>query len=306
MCTRFSPPVPTLCGSLAGRFRGLMVVAGCGLVLSAGAQARGALTLLPSGPQLGVHPGNLVANGSFEVGAPPVGGAINYWATGTSNTPFAVPGGWSSSGSSNAYAYWGTTEASPPYRTGGSAVLPDGQAGMYFGNASATVDLPPTFQASRAVTFSGTPTFTPAYGSPVRLWQSVPTNANPSPAYLLSFWASGEAAGYGGGGPGYDGIFGLRVTNVLPGDPVQYLVVPSGGSSLYGDAIRYEFSMTPINAGLPIQIEFINYGHMDFSNFGGFGTTELVIDDVIVNLIPEPGAGVLAVIGAMLVMRRRK
>lgn len=262
--------------------------------------------LLPPGPQLGTHVGNLVTNGSFEIGAPAPGIAnIEFWATGTSYTPFSMPVGWQSSGSTQAYAYWGSTESSSPYRTAGSDVLPDGQSGMYFGNAAAYVDVPPTFQPSREVTFPSTPTFTAAFGQPVRLWQSVPTHLNPAPAYLVSFWVSGEQAGYGGGGPGYDGIFGLRLSNTSATDPIQYFVVPSGGTSPYGDSTRYEFIVTPFNASLPIGIEFFNWGHMDLTQHGGLGTTELVIDDVIVNLIPEPATLVLCGMGAIALLRRR-
>ncbi|MCC7406506.1 MAG: PEP-CTERM sorting domain-containing protein [Phycisphaeraceae bacterium] len=260
------------------------------------------LTLLPAGPPLGTHPGNLVTNGSFETAPPP--GTIAFWATGTAQTPFGVPPGWQSSGDALTYAYWGRPNLSPPYDIAGSAPLPDGQSGVYFGNASAMVDLLPTFQPDRQVTFSGTPTFSPAFGQPARLWQIVPTNLTPAPSYILSFWASGEAAGYGGGGPGYDGIFGLRLTNVLPGDPIQYLVVPSGGVSVYGDSTRYEYAFTPLNPSLPVTVEFINWGHMDFSNFGGLGTTELVIDDVIVNPVPEPATAVLLGLAACLLRRR--
>lgn len=305
MGTWFSRPVHRIRQFGGGTIRAAGLAAAFGFILGMNNSATASMTLLPAGPQQGVHAGNLVINGSFENGAPPVPGSIVFWATGTGATPFGMPTGWSSSGSNQAYAYWGSTEASPPYRTAGSGVLPHGQAGMYFGNATATVDLVPTYQPSREVTFAGTPTFTSAFGSPVRLWQNVPTDLFPSPAYLLSFWVSGEMAGYGGGAPGYDGIFGLRVTNVLPGDPVQHFVVPSGGTSNYGDALRYEFNLAPLNPNLPIQVEFINYGHMDLSPFGGFGTTELVIDDVIVNLVPEPGAALLAAAGGALLLRRR-
>ncbi|MBK9127665.1 MAG: PEP-CTERM sorting domain-containing protein [Phycisphaerales bacterium] len=269
------------------------------------AAANAGLTLLPVGPMQGTHAGNLVVNGSFEQGAPAPGfGNIQFWATGTALLPFAVPGGWSSSGSSQAYAYWGSSETTAPYRTAGSDVLPDGQAGMYFGNATAWVDLPPTFHASREVTFAGSPAFTIGFGQPVRLWQSVPTHLNPAPAYLLSFWVSGEMAGYGAGGPGYDGVFGLRVSNTAATDPVYYFVVPSGGSSLYGASTRYEFVLTPFDSSLPVEIEFINWGHVDLTPHGGLGTTELVIDDVIVNAIPEPSALMLLAVGLVALWRR--
>ncbi|MCC7204693.1 MAG: hypothetical protein IT441_06410 [Phycisphaeraceae bacterium] len=291
-------------GIVAPRCRPGVVLA-VSLLACLPASVHASLTLLPAGPPLGTHVGNLVTNGSFEAGAPVPVGSINFWATGTGATPFSVPPGWQSAGDTQTYAYWGADAPSAPYRIGGSAVLPHGQSGVYFGNGAATVDLLPAFQADRRVTFAGTPTFTPGFGQPSRLWQSVSTNLLPAPSYLLSFWASGEAAGYGGGGPGYDGIFGLRVTNVLPGDPIQYLVVPSGGTSNYGDALRYEYSFTPLNPLLPVTVEFINWGHMDLTPHGGYGTTELVIDDVIVNPVPEPtSAAVLLGLTAWLLHRR--
>jgi hypothetical protein len=292
-----------MCAVRAGSPRAVVAL---GMLLSSHVSAWASMTLLPAGPQLGTQAGNLVVNGSFESGAPSPAGSINFWATGTTNTPFSVPPGWQSAGDVQTYAYWGSTAASPPYVIAGSAILPDGQSGVYFGNGAATVDLPPTFQADRTVTFTGTPTFTPGFGQPSRLWQSVPTPLYPSPSYLLSFWASGEMAGMGGGAPGYDGIFGLRVTNVLPGDPIQYLVVPSGGTSTYGDSIRYEYAFTPLNSLLPVTVEFINWGHMDLTPHGGFGTTELVIDDVIINPVPEPASGIVAVTLAPWLLGRRR
>lgn len=277
------------------------------LLLTANLSAHASLTLLPPGPQLATQAGNLVFNGSFESGAPAPVGSINFWATGTASTPFSVPPGWQSAGDTQTYAYWGSTTASPPWTIAGSAILPHGQSGVYFGNGIATVDLPPTFQADRRVTFAATPTFTPGFGQPARLWQSVPTDLFPAPGYILSFWVSGEMAGMGGGGPGHDGIFGLRLTNVLPGDPIQYLVVPSGGSSAYGDALRYEYSFSPLNASLPVTVEFINWGHIDLTNHGGSGTTELVIDDVIINPVPEPASAlIVASLAPCWLCRRRR
>src|SRR5262245_24689686 len=93
--------------------------------------ARASLTLL-SGPQQGTHVGNLVVNGSFEAGAPAPGFANQlFWATGTSNTPFGVPGGWTSSGASSTYALWGGDGISGQ-GINFSAPLTDGSAGLYF------------------------------------------------------------------------------------------------------------------------------------------------------------------------------
>ncbi len=275
------------------------------LAASAASPAIASLTLL-SGPQQGTHLGNLVTNGSFEFGtnAPTDGpGPIDrrFWATGTSLTPFSLPTGWSSSGNASTYASWGNDGAGPNYTTQQSAILPDGRLGMYFGNGSGvSSNMPPTFHPNGRVTFPGTPTFVPPLGAPAVLSQSVPTDTNVAPSYILSFWASGE---FSGGGTFADGIFGLRVTNTIPGDPYQYFAVPGG---LTGSR-RYEFSFTPLVPTLPVTVEFTNWGHFDLTPFGGPGfTTELVLDDVMVNTVPAPGATGLALIGGLGLARRRR
>lgn len=271
-------------------------------VLVTASSAQAALTLL-SGPQLGTHTGNLVTNGSFEIGAPAPNGPVNVWATGTTLTPFAVPPGWSSSGAPQTYAWWGG-QGVGPYTTAGSANLPDGSAGMYFGNAAgATVNQPPTFNPDGTVSFPNPPTFTPALSATCNLWQSVPTNTNLSPSYLLSFWASGEDVGNSPTPGVARGIFGLRVTNVLPGDPIQYLTVPGSQTN----SRRYEYSFIPLNPLAPVTVEFINWGHMNLSAWGGpGGTTELVLDDVIVNTVPAPGAHACAALAAAALFARAR
>lgn len=271
---------------------------------AAAGQAHASLSLL-SGPQQGTHVGNLVTNGSFENGAAPPNTLGQFWATGTTNTPFAVPPGWSSAGGANNYAMWYST-GTGPYRTNNSDYLPDGQSGLYFGNLTTTVDQTPTWNANGTVSFPSAPTFSPVYGQPVRLWQSVPTNTNVAPAYILSFWVSGEDAAYN---QWIDGVFGLRVSNVLPGDPIQFLTT-TGGQSALGASIRYEYQFTPINPSLPVTIEFINWGHLnqwpDPITGGTVDTftTELVLDDVIVNAVPGPGS--LTAFGLLLLARRRR
>ena len=103
----------------------------CCAVSGAIHRAQAALTI---GSGLGTtHTGNLVGNGSFETAAPPSGTANQlYWASGTSNTPFAVPPSWTSSGASASYALWGN-DGTSPQSLHGSDGLPDGNAGLYFG-----------------------------------------------------------------------------------------------------------------------------------------------------------------------------
>lgn len=268
-------------------------------ITGAGSSAHASLSLL-SGPQQGTHVGNLVTNGSFETGAPPSNSSV-YWANGTGLTPFATPPGWTSSGSANAYAYWGGTGAGP-YQTALSDSLPDGQNALYFGNNFTNIDKTPTWHANGTVTFSGSPTFSPVYGSPVTLSQTI--SLAPAPSYILSFWASGENAGFASWA---DGIFGLRITNVLAGDPIQYLACPGGQSGL-GASHRFEFQFSLLNPLAPVTIEFINWGHLKqwpdpSGNPTGAFTSELVLDDVIINAVPAPGVASAAVVALALTTR---
>ena len=206
---------------------------------------------------------------------------------------------------------WGN-DATVPQSLQGSDGLPDGDAALYFGNgAPVLVSQPPTFNANGTVSFPAPPTFTTFYSPvPVTLTQSINTPANPSPSYSFSFWVSGEGA-VNGQQFTERGIFGLQVTNVLSGDPIQYLTVPNGVGNSFGVSHLYEYTFTPLNPLLPVDIKFINWGHLDLTAYGGSNfTTELVLDDVIINSVPEPGTfamlgfGVLALVGCRTLRRR--
>lgn len=280
------------------------------LALSAMATAAHAqLTLLPAGPMLGTHAGNLVTNGSFEdsilgPGIAP-GSTVRFWATGTSLTPTGTPIGWTGSGAAINYASWGRDGGGPPPRLRSSDVLPDGGNALYFGNGQAAyTTTAPTFNPSGEVTFATPGTVGTTYPAPVVLTQTVNTNLTPAASYILSFWASGESSGYGSPGA-WDGIFGLRVTNTAAGDPIRYFAVPSGGSAL-GMSHRFEFSFVPLNPLAPVTLEFINWGHFNLGPWGMGGTTELVLDDVIINPVPTPApAAALALVGLTAMRRRR-
>lgn len=269
-------------------------------VAAAASSASASLTLL-GGPSIGTHVGNLVTGGSFEAGPP---GAVAFWATGTALTPQITPPGWTGTGGPINYARWGN-DGTLPLNIAGSAAIPDGVKALYFGNAQGgMVNLAPTFNPDGEVTFAGPAIVGTSVGAPVVLSQTVPTDLTPAPSYILSFWASGEGAM---GGGAYDGIFGLRVTNTQVGDPIRYFAVPAGGAlGAYGDQKRYEFSFTPLNPLAPVTLEFINWGHFNLGPFGLGGTTELVLDDVIVNPVPTPGG--IALFGAcsLLTARRRR
>ncbi len=278
-------------------------------VLGCMGDAQASLTI---GSSLGTtHAGNLVTNGSFETGRPPDGTAnLLYWATGTALTPYAVPPGWTSSGTASSYALWGN-DATLPQSIQGSDGLPDGDAALYFGNgAPVLVSQPPTFHPNGTVSFPAPPSFTNFYSAaPVILTQSINTPATPSPAYNFSFWVSGEGA-VNGQQFTERGIFGLQLTNVLAGDPIQWLTVPNGIGNGFGVSHLYEFSFTPLNPLLPVDINFLNWGHFDLSPYGGSNfTTELILDDVIINAVPEPGTlalFALAGFGLIEAGRRRR
>lgn len=288
------------------------VIALAGLLCASRASA--SLTLVPNANC--THAGNLVVNGSFEDvtgGGPPGGGFANLrlWATGTTQNfqPFAVPNGWTSSGNANSYALWGNDGG--PIALRGSDILPDGEYAMYFGNGGvATVDLAPSFNANGTVTFSGAPTITQGVGypTPVTLSQTIPTSANLAPMYCLSFWVSGEAAGFATDPNGDTlGLFGFQMTNVLIGDPVQYLTVPSSAANPLGMSKRFDFEFTPLNPNVDVSFSFINYGHFDLTSYGRSTTTELVLDDVMVNtVVPEPTTLGLLGLGALWIGRRRR
>ncbi len=254
---------------------------------------------LNTGAQIATQTGNLVTNGSFETNAPAPGFANQlYWATGTTNTPFAVPPGWTSAGQPQTYALWGDSSGTGSHH--GSDTIPDGKAALYFGNYYTGFSQPPTFHPDGSVTFPSPPTFTPIYGGPSTLSQTVNTPASPAPQYVLNFWVSGEGAA-SSLFPA-TGIFGLKVTNVLPGDPQMYFAIPSLASS---PSRRYEFFFTPLNSSLPVTIEFTNWGHY-YDQPQNVYATELVLDDVIVNRVPEPASLLALSVGGMVLLAARR
>jgi hypothetical protein len=256
------------------------------LWMTVGGMAQAALTL--TGPLNLSHGGNLVQNGSFE-DHPNGGTSFYYWATGTTSTPFAQPANWVTNGGGLNYAEWGNTAVLGT----ASAPLPDGTSGLYFGNGlMAAISSTPTFNADGSVVFSSSPTITPKYSPPVTLSQTL-TGLNTGTTYGLRFWASGEDATTNVFT--HDGFFGLDVT----GYSTVYLAAPSGLSAL-GQSHIYNFTFTPVSSNTTIT--FTNWGHPNGSMPGwtlpGIAT-ELVLDDVIVNVIPEPSSLSLLGLGAL-------
>lgn len=260
-----------------------MVFAVAGLATS-GASA--AVTITTGDAVLNDRTTNLVANGSFEFGNL---GVNTGWTPGShiggypgTEVPF-IPG-WASSYPDGAYGWWG------PLGFQGGAI-PDGNNAVYFGNAFNSAGTTASIAANGEVTFAAAPTFADRPG-PVTLSQTV-SGLDTGSLHRLEFWTSGEdnTGGFSG-----TGIFGLQIS----GESLAYLLLPAS-SNAFGASQRYYVDFTP--SASSITISFLNWGHI--TDLGGTGT-ELVLDDVILNVIPTPGAvGVLAM-GGLLAARRRR
>ncbi len=241
---------------------------------------------------LGNRSSNLVTNGSFEADD---GTAMNgsFWATGTILTPQVLLTGWTAVGQMNSYASWGHDGANNWLR--GSDFIPHGMDAVYFGAGGMTTSVAPIFHTDGTVTFPSTPTFfpTPNLG-PVTLSQTL-TGLNTSQAYLLDFWASGELAHFGGFSG--DGLFGLDIT----GENQMYFACPNGSSNL-GASQRYYIVFQPNTSS--VTLTFTNWGH--YTDSGGNLRTELVMDDVIVNTVPESATLLVLAIPLAFVLRRRR
>src|ERR1051326_618518 len=234
---------------------------------------------------------NLIVNGSFEAdgGLAPNNG---YWATGTTFSPSMSLSGWTASGQVGSYAIWGSDGLGG---IKGSATFPDGTNGLYFGaGIMAGVNPFPTEATDGQVSFSSSPTIVPKpTDGPVALQQTV-SGLNTSSTYLLDFWTSGEDVG--SAQFPVDGFFGLNIT----GESVLYLAAPSGNGPT-GPSQRYQVYFTP--AASTLTFRWINWGHYFDPN--GL-SNELVLDDVILNEIPEPTTLALLALGALVLLGRQR
>jgi hypothetical protein len=243
---------------------------------------------------VGNHPANLILNGSFEADG---GLAANnsYWATGTGLTPTMSLTAWTASGQIASYAIWGNDGLGG---IKGSAGLPDGTNGLYFGSGIMALVAPyPTEAADGQVSFSLTPAILPKpTDGPVTLSQTV-SGLNTSATYLLDFWTSGE--NIAGTEFTADGFFGMQIT----GESLLYFAAPSGTGPI-GNSQRYQIYFTPSTS--TVTFSWINWGH--FNGPGGL-SDELVLDDVILNQVevPEPGTiTIMAAMGACLLLGRSR
>jgi hypothetical protein len=243
---------------------------------------------------VGNRPANLILNGSFEADG---GVAANnsYWATGTGLTPTMSLTAWTASGQIASYGIWGNDGFGG---TKGSASLPHGTNGLYFGAGIMALVAPyPTEAADGQVSFSSTPAILPKpTDGPVTLAQTV-SGLNTSATYLLDFWTSGEDIA--GTEFTADGFFGLNIS----GESLLYFAAPSGNGPI-GNSQRYQIYFTPSTS--TVTFTWINWGH--YNGPGGL-SDELVLDDVILNQVevPEPGAiKIMAAMSACLLFGRSR
>lgn len=270
-------------------------------LFAASAPASAATLTLTSGQPFDRNaPANLIKNGSFE--DQPVG---FYWATGTTFTTYAPVPSWTSAGGPQNYAF---VYNSPGFQNHGQNSLYFGNQFLQYPGQSGSNPSPvPTYDFTTGeVTFRTPPTFTPRpdYAIPVTLEQTV-TGLDTTATYLFRFWTTGEGVGKNAGasaGYGYDGIFGLDVT----GFSTVYLAVPDGGPNpTVGIEKEYQFLLQP--ASSTTTFKFTNWGHA-YVNVNGTATptTELILDDVSLNVIPEPSALAFLAPATLILARRRK
>ena len=240
---------------------------------------------------MGNHGSNLVTNGSFEnrlPGDPAVptnlswSGVDGFHIGNPNQVVYTIPD-WSETSDSGAYGVWGSS----------FGPCADGVACLYFGNWYTTPSTPPTFHGDGTVTFAPPPTFTNKSSknqTPTTLSQTLILTIGDT--YLLDFYTTGEENIHGYIKPG---VFGLSI-----GADSVFLTVPSSSSLFNAGSIRYyvEFTATAATETL----SFTNWGHI------GDLSTELVLDDVIVERVPEPAT--LALVGTgmagLCAMRRRR
>ncbi len=293
---------------------------------------------------------NLVFNGSFEephlVGASLFGiltgvdgDGYFFLSAGASLRlpPHALPDGWTTSGGGiDTYARWGNNYNAvldfPVAGQAWSSTEIHGERSVYLGNQTPSeISETPQYMSNGEVAFTSPPTITlrPIYGpDPFRISQTV-TGLVPGGVYRMSFWVSGEWSNLGYAAinetTAGDGIVGVQIE----GYDLLYLAIPAGNAPepvgaphVFGTDEFHVYTLEFQATDTDMDISFINWGH--FASTGGTigwtrgQTTELIMDDVIINAVMLPTnvptlsewglitmAGILGIVG-LIVIRRRK
>jgi len=293
---------------------------------------------------------NLVVNGSFEEShledgsdfdgfLPGVDGdGYYYLSTNTTLTPNAVPDGWTTSGGGlDTYARWGNNINPLPqfgFPVAGqawSSTKIHGERSVYLGNFTpAEISETPQYMSNGEVAFTSPPTITlrPSYGpDPFSISQTV-TGLVPGGVYRMSFWVSGEWSNLGYATINKtiagDGIVGVQIE----GHDLLYLAIPAGNAPepvgephVFGTDEFHVYTLEFQTTDTDMDISFINWGHLGDTG-GTIGwtrgrTTELIMDDVIINAVMLPTnvptfsqwglitmASILGIVGYMVIRRK--
>lgn len=231
---------------------------------------------LESGTWLNRGVQNLIRNGDFTLPGAPYPLRFPNGTGGHGQTTVQIDSipTWTISGNSvNAYPYYAMNNGSvnPWQPTDFSASLPN----IYLGNQRYSLCLSqPVFDHGYAVNSSSVNPYITAtgislgygqiQGDPISIHQTINTVIGKK--YRIQFFISGEGGVYA-----VDWIMGLDIT----GYSRSILLVPGL------EKIRYEFEFKAI-ADTTV-LSFINWGH----SLTGTNTTEFILDDVIVNLVPD-------------------
>jgi len=297
---------------------------------------------------------NLVNNGSFEAPhledgsnfggfLPGIDGDGYYFISpNTTEMPVAIPDGWTVTGGGPlTYGRWGNNINSvdsagvilPIAGQAWSSTQIHGERSVYLGNQTPIeISEQPTFMDTGEVVFTSTPIITlkPEYGpDPLKISQDI-TGLIPGGVYRMSFWVSGEWSNLGFASSEFgtvagDGIVGVQVQ----GYDLLYLAIPAGNSvepvgapHVFGTDEDHTYTLEFTATAEQMNIAFINWGHFDHvTDTIGWDrgqSTELIMDDVIINTVDLPSivptvsewgliamASILGIVGFM-VLRRRK